>query len=34
MRARPGTKVTPEMTELPQQRDDIAPETAGVELAQ
>ncbi|WP_454850832.1 efflux RND transporter periplasmic adaptor subunit [Rhizobium binxianense] len=34
MRARPGTKVTPEMTELPQQRDDIPPEAAGLELAQ
>lgn len=34
LRARPGTKVTPEMTELPQQRDDIPPEAAGLELAQ
>jgi RND family efflux transporter MFP subunit len=34
MRARPGTKVTPQMTELPQQRDDIPPEAAGLELAQ
>jgi multidrug efflux system membrane fusion protein len=34
MRARPGAKVTPQMIELPQQRDDIAPEAATMELAQ
>jgi membrane fusion protein, multidrug efflux system len=34
MRARPGSKITPQMTELPQSRDDIPPEAAGMELAQ
>lgn len=34
MRARPGAKVTPQMIELPQQRDDIPPEAASMELAQ
>lgn len=34
MRARPGSKITPEMTELPQSRDDIPPEAAGMEMAQ
>jgi membrane fusion protein, multidrug efflux system len=34
MRARPGSKITPQMTELPQSRDDIPPEAAGMEMAQ
>lgn len=34
MRARPGAKVTPQMIELPKQRDDIPPEAASMELAQ
>ena len=34
MRARPGSKVTPKMTELPQQRDDALPEAMDLELAQ
>jgi RND family efflux transporter MFP subunit len=34
MRARPGAKVTPQMIELPQQRDDVPPEAASLELAQ
>jgi RND family efflux transporter MFP subunit len=34
MRARPGSKVTPQMTELPQSREDIPPEAASMELAQ
>jgi RND family efflux transporter MFP subunit len=31
MRARPGTKVTPQMTELPQSRTDAPPESAASE---
>ncbi|NEH39217.1 efflux RND transporter periplasmic adaptor subunit, partial [Rhizobium ruizarguesonis] len=34
MRARPGAKITPQMTELPQERQDTAPETAGAESGQ
>ncbi|MBX5183198.1 efflux RND transporter periplasmic adaptor subunit [Rhizobium sp. NZLR5] len=34
MRARPGSKITPQMTELPQERQDTAPETAGAENGQ
>lgn len=34
MRARPGAKVTPEMTELPQERDNALPEAMDLELAQ
>jgi RND family efflux transporter MFP subunit len=34
MRARPGSKITPQLIELPQSRDDIPPEAAGMELAQ
>ncbi|MBY5568768.1 efflux RND transporter periplasmic adaptor subunit [Rhizobium leguminosarum] len=34
MRARPGAKITPQMTELPPERQDTAPETAGAENAQ
>lgn len=34
MRARPGSKITPQMTELPQERQDTAPETAGAESGQ
>lgn len=33
MRARPGMKVTPQMTELPQTRDDLPPEAASMEVA-
>jgi RND family efflux transporter MFP subunit len=33
MRARPGSKITPQMIELPQSRDDIPPEAAGMELS-
>ncbi len=33
MRARPGTKVTPQMTQLPETRGDGAPETATLETA-
>ncbi len=32
MRARPGTKVTSQMTELPQTRDDLPPEAASMEV--
>lgn len=32
MRARPGTKVTPQMTELPQTREDLPPEAASMEV--
>ncbi len=34
MRARPGSKVTPQMVELPQQREDTPPDAVGMELAQ
>jgi RND family efflux transporter MFP subunit len=34
IRARPGSKVTPQMSELPQQRTDAPPETAGAESSQ
>ncbi len=34
MRARPGAKITPQMTELPPERQDTAPETAGAENGQ
>jgi RND family efflux transporter MFP subunit len=34
MRARPGSKITPQMTQLPQERQDTAPETAGAESGQ
>ncbi|MBY5416628.1 efflux RND transporter periplasmic adaptor subunit [Rhizobium leguminosarum] len=34
MRARPGAKITPQMTELPQERQDAPPETAGAENGQ
>jgi len=34
IRARPGAKVTPQMTELPKERTDAAPETAGAESSQ
>ncbi len=34
MRARPGSKVTPQLVELPKSRDDIPPEAAGMEMAQ
>ena len=34
MRARPGSKITPQLIELPQSRDDIPPEAAGMEMAQ
>ncbi|ULJ72435.1 efflux RND transporter periplasmic adaptor subunit [Rhizobium gallicum] len=34
MRARPGAKITPQTTELPQSREDIPPEAASMELAQ
>jgi RND family efflux transporter MFP subunit len=34
MRARPGAKVTPQLIELPKQRDDVPPEAASMELAQ
>jgi multidrug efflux system membrane fusion protein len=34
MRARAGSKVTPQMTELPQQRDDALPAALDLELAQ
>ena len=34
MRARPGSKISPQITELPQSREDIAPEAAGLEMAQ
>ncbi|CAN7689451.1 efflux RND transporter periplasmic adaptor subunit [Rhizobium sp. LjRoot254] len=34
MRARAGSKVTPQMTELPQQRDDAVPDALDLELAQ
>ncbi|MGO7396188.1 efflux transporter periplasmic adaptor subunit, partial [Rhizobium ruizarguesonis] len=30
-RSRPGAKITPQMIELPQERQDTAPETAGAE---
>ncbi len=33
LRARPGTKVTPQMTQLPETRGDGAPENAGMEVA-
>lgn len=34
MRARPGTKITPEMSELPAIRNDVVPETAIMEAVQ
>jgi membrane fusion protein, multidrug efflux system len=34
MRARPGTTITPEMTELPATRNDVAPEAAVLEAVQ
>lgn len=34
IRARPGSKITPQMTELPKERQDTAPETAGAENGQ
>jgi len=34
IRARPGAKVTPQMTELPKERTDAPPETAGAESSQ
>lgn len=34
MRARPGSKVTPQMIELPQDRDSVVPDAADLELAQ
>ena len=34
IRARPGSKITPQMTELPQERQDTPPETAGAESGQ
>ncbi|MGZ2381644.1 efflux RND transporter periplasmic adaptor subunit [Rhizobium leguminosarum] len=34
MRARPGAKITPQMTELPKERQDAPPETAGAENGQ
>ena len=34
IRARPGSKITPQMTELPKERQDTAPETAGAESGQ
>jgi RND family efflux transporter MFP subunit len=34
IRARPGAKVTPQMTELPKERTDAPPETAGAESGQ
>ncbi|MBB3589774.1 RND family efflux transporter MFP subunit [Rhizobium sp. BK529] len=34
IRARPGAKVTPQMTELPKERTDAPPETAGAENSQ
>ncbi|PDS76310.1 efflux RND transporter periplasmic adaptor subunit [Rhizobium sp. L43] len=34
IRARPGSKITPQMTELPQERQDAPPETAGAENGQ
>ncbi|AXA39617.1 MULTISPECIES: efflux RND transporter periplasmic adaptor subunit [Rhizobium] len=34
MRARPGAKITPQMTELPRERQDAPPETAGAESGQ
>ena len=34
IRARPGAKVTSQMTELPKERQDTAPETAGAESGQ
>ncbi|MGR9394674.1 efflux RND transporter periplasmic adaptor subunit [Rhizobium leguminosarum] len=34
MRARPGAKITPQMTELPKERQDAPPETAGAESGQ
>ncbi|NKL62530.1 efflux RND transporter periplasmic adaptor subunit [Rhizobium leguminosarum] len=34
MRARPGAKITPQMTKLPQERQDAPPETAGAESGQ
>lgn len=34
IRARPGAKVTPQMSELPQERTDAPPETAGAENEQ
>ena len=33
LRARPGSKVTPQMVELAQSREEIAPEAAGLELS-
>jgi RND family efflux transporter MFP subunit len=33
MRARPGSKITPQLIELPQSRDDMPPEAAGMELS-
>ena len=33
MRAHPGSKITPQMIELPQSREDIPPEAAGMELS-
>ncbi|MEK1894570.1 MAG: efflux RND transporter periplasmic adaptor subunit [Rhizobium sp.] len=33
LRARPGSKVTPQVVELPQSREEIAPEAAGLELS-
>ncbi|MGO7632087.1 efflux RND transporter periplasmic adaptor subunit [Rhizobium leguminosarum] len=34
MRARPGAKITPQITELPQERQDAPPETVGAESGQ
>jgi RND family efflux transporter MFP subunit len=34
MRVRPGAKITPQMVELPKQRDEMAPDSASAELAQ
>ncbi|MDR6668587.1 efflux RND transporter periplasmic adaptor subunit [Rhizobium sp. 1399] len=34
IRARPGAKITPQMTELPKERTDAPPETAGAESGQ
>lgn len=34
IRARPGAKITPQMTELPKERQDAPPETAGAESGQ
>jgi RND family efflux transporter MFP subunit len=33
MRARPGSKITPQLIELPQSRDDMPPEAAGMEIS-